>query len=304
MPSRVTTGLILCFWLATTGIIFHRDLWPRLVANAPPPWRIDLVDEATSRVPVRWIIYRGNEKLGSLTTELRYVESDDTFWFDNTYRELKFHFDSITVSIPEAETGIRVNRLGDLREQTLRGSLEIRLRHGEIPITLARAKAEIGGVVRDGWLYSQCRITSSLAAPLDRNLEPVSVPNRQVLNPMMPVSRLHDIRPGQRWVIRRVDPLGQALSAAMADLSKQHSPLGSVSGSFGTRTNPELVATVRSAPEPLQRRNGQTILCWVIDYRSGPNDAEATTWVSVEGTRVLRQEASWLGESLRFERVD
>jgi len=239
-----------------------------------------------------------------LTTELRYVESDDTFWFDNTYRELKFDFDRITVWIPEAETGVRVTRHGDLREQTLRGSLEIRLRQGGIPMTLARAKAEIGGVVRDGWLHSLCRISSSFTAPLERELEPVSVPSGQVLNPMMPVSRLRDIRPGQRWVIRRVDPLGQALRLAMTDLAKQHFPLGSISGSLGSGTTPELVATVRSAPELLRRRNGQSVLCWVIDYRSGPNDAEASTWVSVEGTRVLRQEASWQGERLRFERVD
>ena len=302
MPSRLASAFIVLFWLASTAYIVHRDVWPRLYANAPPPLQIDLVDEATSRVPVRWLIYRGDTKLGSLTTELRYQEADDTFWFDNEYRQLKVPFGTATVYVPVAKTGIRVTRDGDLREQTLTGELELQMDVVGTPRTIASADADVTGIVRDGVLHGHCRIVSSLTAPIDKPLDPVPVPAGQVLNPMMPVNRLRGIRPGQRWVIRQVDPLARAMSLALKELAQNESPLGSLSGGVGQDSSPELVATVRSRAEPLTRRNGTTVDCWVIDYRSGPNEAEATTWVAVDGDRVLRQEARLLDETLRFER--
>lgn len=301
MPSRFASAAILVFWLCTTGYIVHRDVWPRLVANTPPPLKIDLVDEATSRVPIRWVIFRNGQKLGSMTTELRYVERDDTFWFDNLYRELKFDFPPLTVYVPEAETGIRVTRDGDLREQKLKGKIEVHIGQAPLRTTLASAEALVTGQVREGILYGHCRIDSSLPATFDKELEPVAVPSGQVLNPMMPVARIRDLQPGKRWVIRQVDPLGQALSMALQEMAKDKSPLGSLTG-LGGPNNAEVVATVRSAPETLTLRNGRKVECYVIDYRSGPNEAEAITWVTVDGGRVLRQEARFMDDTLMFER--
>ena len=309
MPSRFASAFIVLFWLAATGYVVHRDVWPRLFADAPPPIQIDLVDEATSRVPVRWLIYRGDEKIGSLTTELRYEEADDTFWFDNEYRQISIPYDVpglgvVTVYVPEVLSGVRVTRDGDLREQTLAGTIEVRVPAGPRFVTLASAEADISGVVRDAVLYGHCRVDSSFGTSIDKELDPVPVPAGQVLNPMMPVNRLRGIRPGQRWVIRQVDPLARAMAASLNELAQDQSPLGRLSGPLGANQTPELVATVRSRAEALTRRNGTTVDCWVIDYRSGPNAAEATTWVAVEGDRVIRQEARLLDDTLRFERED
>ncbi|MCZ2340984.1 MAG: hypothetical protein LC104_04215 [Bacteroidales bacterium] len=310
MPTRFTTWAIILFWFSTTGFIVHRDIWPRYMSEGPPPLKLDLVDEATSRVPVRWIITRNGEKLGSLTTELRYVETDDTFWFDNVYRELRLSFpislagvDQVMMYVPEAETNIRVTRDGDLREQKLKGTLQFFLGNGQFRLPLGSVAAEATGVVRDGVLESQFRIDPSGGSAIKKSLDPVAVSAGQVLNPMMPVSRLRDIQPGRRWVIRKVDPLAQAVTAGLSQLAKEKSPLGAISG-LGTATSSEVVATVRTQPEWLVRRNGATTHCYVIDYRTGPNEAEATTWVSVDGGRVLRQQASWLDTTLRFERED
>lgn len=308
MPTRFTTLVIVLFWLGTTSFIVHRDIWPRYMSEGPPPLKLDLVDEATSRVPIRWIIYHNEEKFGSLTTELRYVETDDTFWFENVYRELRLNFpislagvDQVAMYVPEAESHIRVTRDGDLREQKLKGTIQFFLGNGRFNLKLGSITAEATGIVQDGVLASQFWIEPSGGSRIEKRLDPVPVPSGQVLNPMMPVSRLRDIQPGRRWVIRKVDPLAQAITAGLSQLAKEKSPLGAIPG-LGTATSSEVIATVRPHPEPLVHRNGITTPCYIIDYRTGPNEAEATTWVSVEGGRVLRQQASWLDTTLRFER--
>ena len=42
--------------------------------------------------------------------------------------------------------------------------------------------------------------------------------------------------------------------------------------------------------------------CWVIAYRSG--EARAKTWVRVSDGKVLRQEASLLGDHIALEREE
>ncbi|MGL4422600.1 MAG: hypothetical protein ACRCZF_18170, partial [Gemmataceae bacterium] len=69
----------------------------------------------------------------------------------------------------------------------------------------------------------------------------------------------------------------------------------------GMGQSPPLLATVREEPVELVRK-GKTDLCWVIDYRS--DRAEARTWVSVADSRVLQQEATTQGETLRLTRED
>lgn len=310
MPTRFLRCVIVLFWLGTTGFIIDRDVWPRYLSEGPPPLKLDLVDEATSRVPVRWVIYHNDKKLGSLTTELRYVETDDTFWFDNEYRELRLGFplsmtgaEQVVMYVPEAETSIRMTRNGDLREQKLKGTIRFFLGEGKWAIELGTITAEAAGVVQDGVLQSHFEIQPASGHKIERTLDSVPVPSGQVLNPLMPVSRLRDIQPGRRWVIRKVDPLAQAIMAGLNQLAKEKSPFGTMTG-IGTSSSSEVIATVRSHTEMIVRRNGTTVECHVIDYRSGPNEAEATTWVAVQGGRVLRQQAVWLETTLRFEREE
>ena len=46
MPARPLLLAILFFWVATTGWLFYKELWPHLRSGQPPPYTIDLADEA------------------------------------------------------------------------------------------------------------------------------------------------------------------------------------------------------------------------------------------------------------------
>lgn len=298
MPSRLGVALILAFWLATAGYVGYRDVWPRLFSDGPPPLRIDLADEATQTAATTWTVYRGTERVGTLLTRMQYQPEDDTFRFVNTFRDLRVSLGKVrlldlSVDAPLLETAVRVTRAGELREQTLVGKLAVVAGNAR----LTEATADVTGRVDGGVLVGRVKLKSSFGE-LDQPLDPVPVPAGQVLNPLMPVNRLQDVRPGRRWVIRQVDPLQDAVDALIRQVAKQ-SDLAA--GLVPPRGNRELLAEVKAAPERLDRKGGP-VDCWVIEYRG--DETEARTWVSVADGRVLRQEASGFGEKLRFERED
>lgn len=302
MPSRLAIVGIVAFWLAVTSYIGYRDVWPRYFSEAPPPIAIDLADEATQRAATRWIIYRGDTKIGSLSTRMEYQAADDSFLFINTYTKLTLEAGkagpaSIEIDFPKLETGITVNRAGQLLHQYMSG--DVRLLLGGIE--LGNGSAEVNGRVVEGMLRGRClvRYPSTNKVPnIDRELEPVPVPAGQVLNPMMPVNRLRDVTPGRRWVIREVDPLRDAIAILGKEILGQHK-LGAGLG-MPASENRELIAEVLGETEMVAQRIEAPVECRVIQYRS--EQVTARTWVSVADGRVMRQEAALAGERLRFER--
>jgi len=298
MPSRFVVAAILLFWLGTTSIVAYRELRPRYFADVPATVSIELSDEATPALPVQWNIYRGSQIIGTLTTRMAHVPEDDSFKFISKYSNLKLDFGSgISFEIPTAETVVRVTRDGQLREQNMNGKLEVKL----AALTLAQASTTVTGTVQGKQLIGHCVLKSSIAN-IDRALEPVPVPEGQVLNPLMPVNRLKDVSPGKKWTIRLIDPLNDSLKLLMMELAKNQK-----SALLPTQTgaeSPELVAEVLSEAVLVDRAAnlGGPVKCWVIEYRS--EQAMARTFVSVTDGRVIRQEARRDDEMLRFERRD
>jgi len=296
MPSRFSVLGILAFWLATLGVVGYRDLWPRLVSDGPPTVSIDLADEATQTVPARWKIYRGTEKIGDLTTRTEYSAKDDTFLFLNTYRNLIYSDGRATkVLIPKLDTKVRVARDGSLREQAMNGEMEVLLNDFKV----AGAKAKVDAYVLNGELVGRCKLTDSPFGDIDRPLEPVPVSSGQVLNPLMPVNRLRGVTPGRRWTIRKSDPLEDSLKLLFKELAGK-SPL--LAGLVPKDGDAELLAEVKSNPETIALKDGEKVVCWVIEYRG--EGVSARTWVSQSDGRVLRQEAERHGDVMRFERED
>lgn len=290
MPSRPVQFAILLFWVGTTGYVAYRDVWPRLVASGPPPMAIDLAEEASQNTAVRWTIYRGETPVGKLVTQMKYLEADDTFRFTHDYRQVQLDFAGLVVSIPEMTTVIRVNRAGDLKEQAVEGKLEVRLG----PVPLASGKAKIGGVVTNGQLVGRCEVKSSFG-DLVSDLDPVPVPSGQPLNPLQPVNRIANLRPGQRWTVHEIDPLGEAIAALVkAQLGKQGMGLPD-------RKREPLLAEVLREEQPLRWKD-EDVPCRVIEYRR--TESVARTWVRASDGKVLRQEAFDKGERLAVERED
>ena len=315
MPSRFGVVMIIVFWFGVTGHVIHRDVWPRFFSDSPPPVHIDLVDEAAQTIPVRWVIYRGSEQFGTLTSRMEYFQDDDTFRFNNNFSKLTIEVGAgLAIEVTRMETGTRVSRPGELREQTM--NLEARLvskgfgvSNEKEPTNLFQGSAKISGKVENGLLKGDCVITINNSFTLSRELDPVAVPAGQVLNPMNPVSRLNNVRPGRRWVIRQSDPMFESLQAIFQQSAENSSKL--MSSVFAANKAPQdLIAEVEDEEVMLERHiltpGEQTpkfspTPCWQITYRNA-DKVFAKTYVSVLDGRILCQEASLAGDPLRFER--
>jgi len=288
MPSRPTLAAILAFWLATGGFVFYRDIWPRLIAAGPPPLTVDIEEEASPFVRGRWSLYRGDTKVGRLTTWVTHVDADDTFRLNHEYQQLEFDFSGVKVAVPKLTTTTRVTRTGELREQTMEGSLLANALG-----TTFEADAKVSGQVIDGVFVGRCEVRSSLGN-VNQDLDPVRVPAGQALNPLMVMNRIAGLQPGQHWVVQEIDPLREAVEALVRGLLPKI-------GLLPERKRESIIARVSSAPEALTWK-GQEVPCWVIDYRA--SDARAKTWVRVSDGKVLRQEAFGMGERLAVEREE
>jgi hypothetical protein len=290
MPSRRAVALILTFWLATSAYVAYRDLWPVLFASGPPPVAIDLADEAAQTVPVRWQIYRGDQKIGRLVTQIRYVETDDTFRFTNEYKQLRLEVSGVAFVVPELTTVVRVTRGGDLREQSAEGKLEVYF--GDTKVGDATAK--VAGTVVNGQLRATCEVKAPFPfGNVSKELDPVPVPVGQPLNPLMPVNRLTGVKPGRRWVVHESDPLAAAINTLVRE------KLGEYGFKLPEEKREPLIGAVLSDPQNLDW-HGQSVACRVIEYRR--EEVEARTWVRVADGKVLRQEAYKKGERLTIVR--
>ncbi len=292
MPSRFGVVLILIFWLAVTAHMIDREVLPRLNRDTPAV-QIDIADEATRSVPGRWGIFRGDQRLGTLHTRMEPIDADGTFAFTSDYNTIQFTQGRVTLGAKNLVLKTIVHRDGRLAGQNMAGKLAVNL--GGIHID---GKVNIDATVVNGSLVGRCVVSSSVIE-LDEPLPSRPVPPGPVLNPLQPMNRLRNVRPGQRWTILEVNPL----SESMAILTRQVlAKYGGKSFNFGSGSEPtEYVAEVQSEPVIVERRTG-SVPCWRIDYRG--KDATASTWVAVSDGKVLRQQAESFGEVLRLERED
>lgn len=290
MPSRLTIALILGFWLLTTSYVVYQDVRPRLFAADPPKVAIELADEATQSVPTHWSIYRGDKRIGRMTSLMKHVDSDDTFWFHNQYAELQLEAGNVTCKFPSLTSSIRLTRGGNLREQKLVGGVELYVKG----IELAKAQADIHGRVSGGQLIAECEIKSSLG-DFKQKLDPVPIATGQPLNPMQPVNRLAHLQPGESWVVPMSSPLDEAIAAVCRQ------KLNNYGIKLPESKAHAVLARVQSDKETLEWQDEKQT-CWVIEYRQ--DEPIARTWVRVSDGKVLKQEAFRGGEYLSIVRQD
>lgn len=288
MPSRRSVALILAFWVAVTGYVAYRDVWPRVFGGGAPTVAVELSDEATQSVAVRWAIHvRGQPKPGKLVTQMKYVDADDTFRFTYTYTDLRFETGGVVLAVPNMTSVVRVTRGGDLREQSVEGKMEATA-HG-VPV---EASVKIRGTVAGKHLTATCEI-QALGLNINKTLAPVPVPGGQPLNPLQPVNRLTGVRPGRRWEVRESNPLNDALGALLRENV----------GQIGKQTErPPPIGEVLSDPQELDWHR-QSVSCWVIGYRR-EGELIARTWVRRDDGKVLLQEAFEKGEAMSIVRAE
>lgn len=291
MPPRFVTLLIIAGWLASSGWLFYRDLWPSLRPGEPPPFIIDLADEAQRQAfHTRWNVFRDNKEIGKLSTWVEYRETDDTFALKSKIDKLDgLHFFSVfQVQVKKMESTYRITRDGDLRDIKVEFAADV-----VYPLGRHHFEGDVDGRVEDRRFAPRFKLSSSAFPELDLKLEPVEVAARgSMLTPMHPVNRVLGLRAGKRWRMPLVDPLRDALASTAKEMFKG---IGIAEGP-GIRF---LDAEVLNEPR-LVEWGDREVPCLIIEYRG--EDMVAHTWVRLGDGMVLRQEAKWHGDHLVLQR--
>jgi hypothetical protein len=276
MPSRFFTGFILLFWAVTSGWFFFAEFWPRLRGGDPPPFTIDLADEARKLSPsIEWEIIRGGEKIGRVATTIQYRDGDDSFELSGTVHDLNLGKASF-VRVSQMINRYRVTREGQL----LAVSTEAILRLAGAEIQMSLDGQRVG---------NSFHANLHLDSPFGKReivLEPVPMSARgSALNPLHPVDRIRGLSLGMSWRIALVDPVRDALANLVP----------------GMQTGPSYLQARVLPQYGMLEWAGQVETCYVIQY-SGES-VEARTWVRASDSMVLRQEARLNDDELVLERV-
>lgn len=278
MPHRFLGLFIVGFWLLTTSWLFVREIRPRLWPGTPPPYTIDLTDEAQSNISSQWTIFKDGEQKGYCKTSVKYAEADDTFLLSGEFKLWKD--DRTRPPDTLLKSSYRITREGELRglEATLVTDLTAFVSF--LPLGNWQVNGTIEGKVDKG-LFSPI---ATLREPFaySQALKPVKVSSGvSVLNPLQPIHRLAGLRRGQRWEVRLVHPL--------SDLAHQY--IQELTGTSPVTQLDVLQARVLPNTQTLDwggRREETT--CLVIEYEG--EDTTARTWVRESDGLVLKQELS------------
>lgn len=279
MPPRSTAFAIAAFWLGTTAWLSYRDLWPRLAPGVPPPFTIDLADEAQARA-VQWDVFKRGRRTGRALTQASYDQVRDLY---EIHGEFKLWNSPEMRGDPNYKIVTRydVTRDGELRGIRAEMTVLVSPEPAKVEYT-----GNLEGPVAGGRFSPKATLTGP-GVNVSAELAPVPVRARgSVMNPLQPVNRVWGLRRGQRWRVPVMDPLEDAVWLAFQGRPPQPRFLDA---EVLPQTR-ELVWGPRRARET----------CLVTEY-TGDN-ITARVWVRELDGLVLRQEATKDGEELVLER--
>lgn len=279
MPSRSLISLIIVFWLGMMSWVVYKEVWPHWQADSPPPFTIDLTDEAQPNGPhhVRWrILINAQEDVYHLETWVRYLSAQDNFELNSEIWPRLFADGKTKESATFGmKSKVVVTREGEMR------SFEIKVTP-PLPPQNDETRFELLGEVRGNELVPRFRIPDR---DFDKTLAPIPLrQNGSVLNPLQPLNRLPNLNPGQKWRMPLVDPIGQALASFLSGSSDYVR---------------YLEAQVLANTENLTWK-GESVPCLIVEYQG--DEAWARTWVRQQDGLVLMQEAKIDGNSLKIIR--
>lgn len=296
------SGIIVVFWLATTGWLFWHDLLPRWQAGEPPLFHPDFVDEVhKSGTPLgtNWVVERQDKghtppyPVFRASTSVTYDKDQDVYSLNASLDGTNDpRFQPVTVlklfKVNKITSTYSVNRSGQLL--SLEAEVIVRLDWNLPHLFMAsrdpfpkdsssnQFTLKIWGEVRDQQFFAHCSadvgqaFPPDLRKPLQMDLPPVAVSYKgSVLMPLHPLNHIRGLRLGQSWRQPLIDPLRDALPGF----------------SGGVRW---LNARVLPQSQILKLEDSQ-IRCLVIEYTNDENEVMGRTWVEQDGERVLQQEA-------------
>jgi hypothetical protein len=291
MPPRWVSAAIILGWIASVAWLFRWEIWPLLEPGAPPPYTIDLVDEAqNSKQRIRWrVTQNGRDTLVAHTYVVHRPKQND-FTLHAEFEERRA---PMPVAHPRHEAGAdnankgksppytihhmtsayRVNPDGQLL------GLEIEM---DFRMALLDFDVRIWGDVQDGKFAPHYEMTTP--RPLNFSSPPVAVSSQgSVVMPLHPVNKIRGLKLGQQWRVPFFDPIADSI-ASLTPGHEGHARF--------------LRAKVRPQVEIL-RWNGSDTRCLVIDYQeedaSEDDPITAETWVNEADAHVLKQAANLSG---------
>ena len=281
MPPRWLSILIVVVWVLFSARLVVLDLLPRLLPGQPPPYTIDLVEEArTTRSYVDWMVLRDGTQAFRSRSRVLHPEHD-VFELTSELMPLKKD-DRVPLNgmlLRRLASTYRVNGAGDLLGLSVRleGIPQV-VKLLPFPID-TNLELEIEGTVKDHRLRPTIRMTTKKDQRREFALPEVRLhQGGSVLLPLHPVNRLTGLSPGQSWQMTVLDPLSDSFAALHG-------------GGGGLRL---LRARVRGETEEFSRPLKKSVICLVIDYEG--DDFVASTWVERERGLVICQEATLGGE--------
>jgi hypothetical protein len=298
--------LVVLFWLGTMTWFAYREVWPLIFPGDAPPFVIDLADEATSQGQTYWTMKRQDREIGKAKTSLKYISSDDTFELISELKDVELTGVPFVgwVYLANARNRYVVTRDGELRSVGAEGELRLEDRRRperHTPGTaLITANASFGGNVVAGKLQRHVVLQTPLGIT-QRQLEPVDAPSGNILNPLHPVSRIKNLKPGRRWRMPVINPIADAVEPTL-QAAYQQANQGAKPLNFKLPTSPKFIdAEVLSETGPVHW-NGRDHECYIIEYRASADERPARTYVRVRDGLVLKQEAFAMGERFTLQR--
>jgi hypothetical protein len=290
MPPRWLSILIVILWLTFSAAFFRHEWWPYLEPGAPPPFAIDLVDEASNPAPATWKVWRNCDLILRATTKVEHNAAENTF-------TLSAEFLPLSPDRSQPEFGNQVQPAGSLNIQrmssryrvTPEGQL-IRLEASAAasylpPLgspttkTPVHGKVDLSGDLHNGRFTGKYNVELEAVLNQSGNISAPVSSQGSVLVPLHPVHHIRGLRPGQTWRLPVVDPLDDLLAAVVPG---------------GQRDTSYLVATVLPESQPVRWGN-QDHECLVIEYTG--DEMSARTYVRRWDALVLQQEVTKSGET-------
>jgi hypothetical protein len=276
MPPRWLSILIVVFWLTTSVLFFRREWWPYLEPDAPPPFTIELVDEARDAVPGTWKVSRNGEHILIAKTNVDHNATENTF---TLWAEFQPPFGKAAkptagaLAIRHMSSRYRVTPEGRLLH------LDASAAASYLP-PFGATRTPVGGTIELSGDVTNGKFNGTYHVELEGVVNQsgkVSVPvssQGAVLLPMHPVKHIHGLKPGQRWRVPVVDPLDDLLAAVVP----------------GGRRDPTYLDAVVLPESRHLTWGNQEQECLVVEYTG--EEMSARTWVRRSDGLVLQQEVT------------
>jgi hypothetical protein len=294
MPSRPITIAIIAFWLSTAGWFVVRDLVPAWRSGEPPPYTIEMADEALPQVVrTRWSCTLNGQSIGGeLFTVFASKPDDYAYELTATCKQFTMQFTfpigPVRILVQDYVDRIRISQDGELRSIATTGSLV-----AQVAGLRFEGRFERSAEVRHGRLERHVVLEADGLGKYSPDLPPTDPPHGSVLNPMHPLPRISGLRAGQTWRQPLVDPRVDMLQAVCDQMG-----LGKLTA---LARRPEMLLAVVLPELQSLRWENQDQPCLVIEFRDG-EECVARTWVRQSDGMVLRQEAGGHGEKLMLQR--